>query len=151
MSINPTTCTATTLPNAIALLWLSGVLLGIGLTLLSIRVSGQVRRSRLRKRQLEEEAARLRRKQQEEMALLQRRQQEEALDHLMDERIDCSVCWQERHPGMLFPFPGLRSCREHSHRFLLEHAANVGAIGQQSSLNQIASINQYRVTQEICA
>jgi hypothetical protein len=150
MSINPISCTSTAKPNAIALLWLCGVMLGVVLTLLSIQVYGQVHRSRQRKHQMEEEATLLRRKQQEEMALLQRRQQEEEVDHLMDERMLCSACWQERHPGMLFPFPGLRHCRKHAHWLLLENAANAGVIGQQSSINQIDSINQYK-GMEMCA
>jgi hypothetical protein len=143
MSINPISCTLTAMPHAIALLWLCGVML-------SIRVYGQVHRSMQRKRQMEEKAAQLLRKRQEEMALLLRKQQEETLDRLMDERIDCSVCWQERHPGMLFPFPGLCFCREHTHRLLLENATNAGVIGQQSSINQISSVNQYKVM-EMCA
>ena len=152
MSIYPTSCTSImAMPDAVLLLWLCGILLGVGLTLLSRRVCDLVRRRMRYKRHMKTEAAQLQRKRQEEMAFLQRKQQKEALDHLTDERMVCSECWQERHPGMLFSFPGLRLCREHSRRSQRASAVNAGAICQQAPINPASSINQHRVIEGVCA
>lgn len=110
MSINPIACGSPVMSSTQMLFWFCGVLVGIGLTLLSLRISNHLQRSMRSKRMQAEAAALIQQREQEEAALLQLKQEEGALDEFMDEQIDCIAC----HPLFHLPFLEPRLCRKHS-------------------------------------
>jgi hypothetical protein len=110
MSINPITCGSQAMSSMQLLFWFCGVLVGVGFTLLSLRISDQIQRSMRSKRMREEEEAILQQREQEEAALIQLKQEEEAFDEFMDEQIDCAEC----HPMFHLSFLEPRLCQKHS-------------------------------------
>ncbi len=150
MSIYSPSCTSSVMLDALLLLWLCGVLLGASLALLSIRLCNHMQRRKQRMCSLKKETMLRQRKQEEETALIWRKQEEEVLDHLMDERIACSACWQERHPGMSFPLPGLRLCGEHYSQLVLRNVFSPGT-SQQRSTHTLSSVSTLLAVEEVCA
>ena len=125
-------CTSVQMSSPLLLLLLCVFLLGGAMMLLSLQVYRLMQRRMQRKHRLQEEIARLQRKQEQEAACLERKRQEALSDHLLDARIGCPECRQKRHPGMVFPFPGLRLC--HDHRHLLQTTATTG-LSQQPMIH----------------
>jgi hypothetical protein len=83
----------------------------------------------------------------EEAALAQLEQQK-AIDAEIDEHLDCSACWEDRHPGMCYPLAGSRLCSDHSHRRVLEKASSAH-VNQQQPIDHL--VNQTLAVEERCA
>jgi hypothetical protein len=151
MAIDQTSCTLVTPSTTLLIcIGLVGVILGLGLALVVMGICTQLQRSEQRKRSLEEKASEVRHKQEQEAALAQREREQEAIDRVMDEHIDCSECWQERHPGMHFPLSGLRLCGDHSHQHMLAKAASA-EVSQQHVVNHKSLVNNSIAVEEMCA
>ncbi len=117
MSMDTATCLHI-LPGALALLsGLVGLIVGLALALTIWWVIVPLQaEQRLRAREpIEQVLARLERQQ---------------IDSKIDEHIECSECWQERHPGMRCALRGSRLCSEHYYRLMLGNATHAG-VNQQ--------------------
>ncbi len=151
MGIQHISCTSSGTLSILALLWFCGVMLGVSFTLLCMQMCNQVQRSKRRKHQMEERATH-RRCEKEQVAALTRLEQEQtALDPVMDKRIDCSECWQQRHPGMRYPLLGLRLCGDHYARLVIERAAEGCILAQPSHVTLLSSDISQSAFQKVCA
>ena len=151
MSIQQVSCTSSTALSILALLWFCGVMLGASFTLLCMQMYNQMRKSKRHKDRMKERATHIC-CEQEQVAMFARLQQEQiALDPVMDERIDCSECWQQRHLGMRYLLPGLRLCGDHYARLVIERAAEGRVLAQQSHTALLTPHTSKLVLRKVCA
>jgi hypothetical protein len=70
------------------------------------------------------------------------------IDAEIDERLGCSVCWEDRYPGRCYPLAGSRLCSSHSRQRVLEKNSSAH-MNQQQPINHF--VNKALAVEEICA